>query len=128
MKKILLLFAVISLLAVTNVSAQSSLPGNPIDLNGYPTSGPGGGNPSGSDNGHPRGPVLMPEASINNYTLYLCVGFDFTLQLIDSDDNVVYSTFVFANTPSVVLPSYIEGELELRLVTNDYYYFGFINL
>lgn len=124
MKKILLLLAVMSLLAVTSVSAQSSLPGTPIELGG----GPGGENPGSGGNGHPRGPVLFPEASIDNYTLYLCVGFDFTLQLVDSDDNVVYSTFVFANTPSVMLPSYIEGELELRLVTNDYYYFGFINL
>lgn len=124
MKKTFLLLVLMGLLTVTSISAQSSLPGNPIELGG----GPGGENTGGNDNNHPRGPVLMPEASIYNYTLYLCVGFDFTLQLIDSDDNVVYSTFVFANTPSVVLPSYIEGELELRLVTNDYYYFGFINL
>lgn len=126
MKKILLLLAVMGLLAVTSVSAQSSLPGIPVELGGGPVGG--GGNPGSGGNGNPRGPVLFPEASIDNYTLYLCVGFDFTLQLVDSDDNVVYSTFVFANTPSVVLPSYIEGEFELRLVTNDYYYFGFINL
>lgn len=126
MKKILLLLAVMGLLAVTSVSAQSNLPGIPVELGGGPVGG--GSNPGGNDNDHPRGPVLFPEASIDNYTLYLCVGFDFTLQLVDSDDNVVYSTFVFANTPSVMLPSYIEGELELRLVTNDYYYYGFINL
>lgn len=129
MKRRILFLAVMSLLAFTGISAQSPMPGTPVELE-VGLTGPvgGGGNPGGDGNSHPRGPVLMPEVNIDGYTLYFGGGFDFTLQLVDEDDTVVYSTFVFSNTPSIMLPSYLLGEYELRLVTEEYTYYGSIIL
>ena len=45
---------------------------------------------------------------------------DFTLELRDEDDAVVYSTFVPAGTTQVVLPSTLSGDFELRLVADTY--------
>ena len=49
---------------------------------------------------------------------------DFTLQLLDEDETVVYSTFIPAGTTQVILPSTLSGEFELRLIPyNTTYYF-----
>ena len=53
---------------------------------------------------------------------------DFTLELRDEDDTVVYSTFVPAGTTQVVLPSTLSGDFELRLVADTYYYRGLLTL
>lgn len=53
---------------------------------------------------------------------------DFTLELRDEDDAVVYSTIVPAGATLVVLPSTLSGDFELRLVADTYYYIGYINL
>jgi len=85
--------------------------------------------PTSTQGGHPRGPILMPEACLDGYTLYFYnIGEDFTLQVVDDEENVVYSTYVHGGTASVILPSYLEGEYELRLVTESRYLYGWINL
>lgn len=76
----------------------------------------------------PRGPIV-PELSIDEYELLFdtsCIGY--TLQLIDENDNVVYSTVVTSN--SLVLPSTLSGEYEILLLPNtgSIYFFGTINL
>jgi len=53
---------------------------------------------------------------------------DYTLQLINAEDEVIYTCVVPAGTTSVVLPSTLTGNYELRLVGENYYYFGFIEL
>jgi hypothetical protein len=53
---------------------------------------------------------------------------DFTLELRDEDDTVVYSTLVPAGTTQVVLPSTLSGDFELRLAADTYYYRGYISL
>ena len=55
---------------------------------------------------------------------------DLTLELRDEDCTVVYSTYVSAGTTTVVLPSTLSGEYELRLIlfSATYYYRGYINL
>lgn len=55
---------------------------------------------------------------------------DFTLELRDATDTVVYSTYVAAGTTTVVLPSTLSGSFELRLVpfSATYYYRGYIDL
>lgn len=48
----------------------------------------------------------------------------FTLQLLDEDENVVYSTYIPAGTTQVILPSTLSGDFEIRLVPfNAIYYF-----
>ena len=74
-----------------------------------------------------RGPVLVPEVSIDDYTLTFttpCYGW--TLVLIDEDDEVAYSTIVTSDT--LVLPSTFEGEYEIQLIPTDssYYFYGYV--
>lgn len=73
----------------------------------------------------PKSPVECPTVSIDGHTLYLYgVDFDLTLQLVDENDDVVYTVFVPANTASVVLPATLTGEFELQLIpTTGVYYF-----
>ena len=52
---------------------------------------------------------------------------DFTLELRDEDDAVVYSTLVPVGTTQVVLPSTLSGDFELRLAADIYYYRGYIS-
>lgn len=76
-----------------------------------------------------RGSVDIPSVSIDNHTLYINSDHpDYTLQLVDADDNVVYEVFVSANTNSVVLPSIYVGEYRLNLLTNNWCFWGYIEL
>ena len=77
-----------------------------------------------SGNPMPKSPVEAPMASLDDHTLYLYdVAYDFTLMLVDENDDVIYSTFVPANTASVVLPSTLTGTYTLMLIPNGTYYF-----
>ena len=53
---------------------------------------------------------------------------DFTLELRDENDVIVYTDYVPAGTTQIVLPSTLSGDFELRLVANTYYYIGYIEL
>ena len=53
---------------------------------------------------------------------------DYTLELLDEDGVVVYTTFVPSGTTTVILPSTLSGDFELRLVADTYYYRGYICL
>ena len=55
---------------------------------------------------------------------------DLTLQLLDEDETVVYSTYVPAGTTQIVLPSTLSGEFELRLIpfSATYYFRGYLVL
>ena len=74
-----------------------------------------------------RGPVLVPEVGIEDYTLTFstpCYGY--TLELLDEDGYVVYTTVITSDT--LVLPSTLEGEYELRLYPTDssIYFYGYV--
>ena len=56
------------------------------------------------------------------------LGCDITLRLLDADGVVAYETFVPAGTATVVLPSTLSGDYELRLVTSTFYFYGYITL
>ena len=43
-------------------------------------------------------------------------------------DEVVYSTFVAEGTTTIVLPSTLSGDYEIRFVGDTYYYYGYIEL
>jgi len=75
----------------------------------------------------PKSPILIPEVDLEGYTLTFfdsCVGC--TLQLVNADDEVEYSTVISSDT--LVLPSALEGEYEIRIVCGDHYFYGFIEL
>ena len=85
------------------------------------SSGPGGG----STLAPPR-PLYITQ---DDYVLTLpAFEDDFTLELRDENDVVVYTDYVPAGTTQVVLPSTLSGDFELRLVADTYYYIGYISL
>ena len=51
-----------------------------------------------------------------------------TLQLLDSDGEVVYETTVAPDTTTVALPASLSGTYELRLIYGDIYFYGDIML
>ena len=87
------------------------------------------GNPIFGGTPMPRTPPAIPNVSIDDHTLNTgAVWFDATLQVLDENENVVYTTFVPAGTPSVVLPSTLSGDYELRLIWNNWRFYGYISL
>lgn len=83
------------------------------------------------NNGGPpqRGPVFVPLVGIEDYTLTFttpCYGY--TLELLDEDGDVVYTTIITSDT--LVLPSTLEGEYQLRLYPtgSSIYFYGEITL
>lgn len=83
-------------------------------------------NPTGNPRPH-RSPVQIPEVDLSGYTLTFfdsCVGC--TLQLVNADDEVEYTTVISSST--LVLPSTLAGEYEIRIICDDYYFYGDIEL
>lgn len=77
----------------------------------------------------PRGPEELLTVGLEGHTLYMSnVDFDVTLQLTDANNCVVYTTFVAANTYSVVLPSYLTGEYKIILIDDERFFWGYIEL
>lgn len=80
--------------------------------------------PTNDQGNHPRTPV--PQVSIEDFTLTFttpCYGY--TLELIDENDDVAYTTVITLGT--LVLPSTLSGEYQLLLLPNDgsnIYFFG----
>lgn len=77
--------------------------------------------------GNPKSPILVPEVSIDDYTLTFddsCLGCE--LRLLDEDGVLVYSTTITSDT--LVLPSYLEGEYELQIIRGIYCFYGYIDL
>lgn len=88
-------------------------------------------NPVGGPVSRPRTPVVIPQVYIETTTLYFYnVGYNFVLQILDEDEEVVYSVSVSTGTESLVLPSDLSGEYELQLIPIDcgYYFSAYIEL
>ena len=114
----LLVMAMLSFTSIQTLAARVD-----VDLHtGY--------NDPDSNQGQPhRGPVVVPEVSIDSYELEFvtaCIGF--TLQLLDETGEEVYSTVI--TSWSVTLPSTLSGEYEILLLpdTGSIYFFGTITL
>jgi len=83
--------------------------------------------PNDDQDPDPKTPVLVPEVSIDDYTLTFddsCLGCE--LRLLDEDGELVYSTTITSDT--LVLPSYLEGEYELQIIRGIYCFYGYIDL
>ncbi len=85
--------------------------------------------PTGTTNPDPKSPVDPPTVYQEDYTLsFASVHPAYTLYIKDEYDNVVYSTMVGDTDTTVVLPSTLSGTYEIDLVTDDYYFWGYIAL
>ena len=85
-------------------------------------------NNSGQIN-RPRNPIEPPTVYLNDHTLYIYSdGRDFDLQVVASDETVVYSTYVSSSITEVQLPSTLSGAYHLELFNGDYVFIGGIAL
>lgn len=122
MKKVLLfLFACLSLCMTTHASGP--IYGESVPLTCERVK-------HGASAGHmPRNPINPPSVSIEGNTLYIESGHpDYTLQLVDEEDVVVYEVFVDADTNVVLLPSTLVGEYRLNLLWDEWCFWGYIEL
>lgn len=77
--------------------------------------------------GHPKAPPYVPTLTLQDYTLTFPYAYvDWELQLWQ-DGVEVYSE-TLSSSPQVVLPSYLTGDYELRIVGSTYYFYGNISL
>ena len=84
-------------------------------------------NPVGSNPKPHKSPVLLPEVILEDHTLTFdssCHGL--TLQLVNEDGDVEYTAAISSST--LVLPSTLEGEYEIRIICGDHYFYGYIEL
>jgi len=86
-------------------------------------------NPTGPEGGNTLAPPRPWYITQDDHVLTLpTFEDDFTLELRDENDVIVYTDYVPAGTTQVVLPSTLSGDFELRLVADTYYYIGYISL
>lgn len=77
----------------------------------------------------PRSPILIPEVSIEDYTLYFNTPCDgCTLRLVDADGNTAYSTIVPTSCASLVMPSTLSGTYELQIISGNLCFYTEIEL
>lgn len=85
-------------------------------------------NPTVPDGPH-KGPVQVPEVSLDDHTLYFFTPCDgCTLNLVDENDDVVYTLVIPSGTTSLALPSDLSGEYELQIIRGNYCFWGTITL
>lgn len=77
----------------------------------------------------PKVPVQVPQVEFDDCTIYFIGAHsDYTLCLLDENENVVYTTYIPASVSSLALPSYLSGYYEIRLLTDSVYFYGYITL
>lgn len=88
-------------------------------------------NPEGVGNGHTYAPTRPWYITQDDYVFTLsATPEDYTLVVLDEDDEIVYSDILLSGTTMFVLPSTLSGDFEIRLVpyASNYYYRGYIEL
>lgn len=81
-----------------------------------------------------NGPRRMPQrplmADLDGYTLSFGCGFDqvVTVELLDEDENVVYTDWLAPGQTTLTFPNTLSGEYTIRLTVGSLYYIGVIEL
>ncbi len=85
-------------------------------------------NPSDGDGENPRAPILVPVLYLDGYTLTTGNGtLGSTIQLLDEDDNVVFSTFIYIEG-DIELPETLSGTYTIRVIRGSQTFEGEITL
>ena len=81
----------------------------------------------GLAHGPRKTPIQIPEVWQDGHLIILEAGHaNYVLNLVDEYDDVVYTAFIPAGTSSVILPTTLSGDFEIRFETDTYYYYGMI--
>lgn len=83
-----------------------------------------------SGNGtNPKSDPVLPSVCLANHTLFIYGGCDdTTLRVVDTNSNVVYTTYIPTGTTQVVLPSTLSGTYELQIIRGQYLFYTEIEL
>ncbi len=85
--------------------------------------------PSHDQDNPNRGPVLVPEVSIEDYTLYFDTPCDGCILRVVNELGVVeYTTVIPVGADELVLPSYLSGDYELQIIRDNWCFYGDITL
>ena len=85
--------------------------------------------PTNQNGGCPKKPILPPTISLDDHTLYFDTPCDgCTLNIVDSNDTVVYTTVIPTGATSLVLPATLSGKYGLQIISGNYLFYGTIDL
>ena len=85
--------------------------------------------PTEEHDDNPKSPILIPSVSLDDHTLYFATPCDgCTLNIVDGNGVVVYTTVIPTGTTSLVLPATLTGEYELQIIRGNYLFYGTIDL
>ena len=92
----------------------------------YPTVGHSGG----VNVPIPKAPPRPLTIDITDHTLTLFSAFEdaVTVELLDEDEDVVYTAFLYPGQTSLVFPDTLSGDYTIRLTVGSIYYIGVIEL
>ena len=117
MKSIKLFLPCLLLFGATQLSAL------PVDLTyGYDDH-------SGTMPDYPKAPPRIPAIDLQNNTItFEGSHVNYTLQIFNEDDDIVYSVYVPSTQTTVNLPSTLSGEYQLRLIPDgsNIYFYGYV--
>lgn len=86
-------------------------------------------NPGSDGHQFPKSPGEPPVVYLDAPTLYICSEHEgYTLTVKDSDETVVFSTYIPEGTYTAVLPLTLSGDYILQLSDDTYVYEGEIEL
>lgn len=123
MNKTIFMLIAISIMAFSASTYAAVNTVDPIPLEG------GIIDPTNDNDGPHKGPVQVPEVSLDDHTLYFFTPCDgCTLNLVDENDDVVYTLVIPGGTTSLALPSDLSGEYELQIIRGNYCFWGTITL
>ena len=117
-KKLLTLFCILAMPAFMN--AGNAL-GTPIPFQS--------GRIKPTNPNFPKSPVLAPTVYIDGNVLTFDTSCDgCVLQLVDEDDDVVYTIVIPVGTTTLALPSDLEGTFELQIIDGEWMFYADIEL
>ena len=117
MKKSLLLLCVCSFILVTSVKAKDLIPLHVVSYNDERIG-----------HGNPKSPDETPIVYLDDHTLSFSYAFNdiVPVELLDEDENVVYTDWLYPGQTSLVFPNTLTDEYTIRLTVGSRYYIGVI--
>ena len=118
-KTLFLLTLIVTLLSLTNVHVSAE----PVLVNlevGFI-------DPTNDQDEPQRNPIIVPSIEIEDNILTFITPCDYmALRLVNEENEVEYSTYILGST--LVLPSYLNGEYQLQIISGNYIFYGYITL
>ena len=80
--------------------------------------------------GYPKSPDETPTVYLDDHTLSFSYAFNdiVPVELLDEDENVVYTDWLYPGQTSLVFPNTLTDEYTIRLTVGSRYYIGVIEL